>query len=71
MPAASWTWPLQLSSPHSVGRWVLASEPVQDLGLGLGSSWQQEDFQVVTVGARWGQVCCWDMLPIQLGKEHG
>lgn len=44
-------------APHPVGRWVLASELGREQGLGLGSSWQPEDFQVVAVGgAWWGQV---------------
>lgn len=53
---------------NPVGRWVLASELGREQGLGLGGSWQQEDFQVVAVGTGWGQVHCWNMLPSSLKR---
>lgn len=71
VPAASWAGPPQLSRALTRSRQVdPVSEAGQEPGLGSGSSWQQADFQVVAAGARWGQVRCWSMLPLQLGKEQ-
>lgn len=68
VPTASLGWVIRSQSSHTVGRWVLPSEPWQ-AGTDLCSFWQQEDFQVCNSWCQVGFSSLLEHTPL-LGKKH-